>query len=329
MSRFLSLTIALLLPGMVLAQDRFPGVGRTATPDEIRAWDIDVRADFTGLPKGSGSVKKGEEVWEAKCALCHGVFGESNSIFFPIVGGTTTEDIAAGRVAALKKPEQPRTMLMKLSQVSTLWDYINRAMPWNSPKSLSVEEVYATVAYILNLGYVVPEDFVLSDANIAEVQKRLPNRNGVTSTHGLWDVRGKPDVINTACMHDCAADVKIVSQLPDYARTAHGNVAEQNRLVGAVRGVGAVQPVRAHSARALAQTSGCLACHGVSTKVIGPALHEIAAKYKEEAGAETRLAAKVKSGGQGVWGSVPMPPNAQLQDDDIRALVKWILGGAG
>lgn len=329
MSRFLSLALALLLSGGVLAQDKYPGIGRPAASDEIRAWDIDVRADFSGLPRGAGSVKKGEEVWEAKCASCHGAFGESNSIFFPIAGGTTSEDIATGRVSALRKPDQPRTMLMKLSQVSTLWDYINRAMPWNAPKTLSVEEVYATVAYILNLGYVVPEDFVLSDANIAEVQKRLPNRNDMTRAHGLWDVRGKPDVAATACMRNCAGDVKVVSQLPDYARTAHGNLAEQNRLVGPVRGVGAVEHAKAPSVKTLAENSGCLACHGVNTKVIGPALHEIAAKYKEETGAETRLAAKVKSGSQGTWGSISMPPNAHLKEDDIRALIKWILGGAG
>ena len=66
-----------------------PAVGRTATPAEIAAWDIDVRPDFKGLPKGSGSVAKGQEVWEAKCASCHGIFGESNEVFTPLVGGTT------------------------------------------------------------------------------------------------------------------------------------------------------------------------------------------------------------------------------------------------
>ncbi|MCV4754288.1 hypothetical protein OFC37_33005, partial [Escherichia coli] len=76
--------------------------------------------------------------------------------------------------------------MMKLATVSTLWDYIHRAMPWTAPKSLSVEEVYAVTAYILHLGGVVPEDFVLSDRNIAEVQARLPNRNGMQTQHGMW-----------------------------------------------------------------------------------------------------------------------------------------------
>jgi S-disulfanyl-L-cysteine oxidoreductase SoxD len=329
MFRFLSLAAALLLAGPGLAQDRFAGIGRTATPAEIRAWDIDVRADFSGLPKGSGSVKKGEEVWEAKCASCHGSFGESNSVFAPLVGGTTRDDIRTGRVAALRSPDQPRTMLMKLSRVSTLWDYINRAMPWNAPKTLNVEEVYASVAYILHLGYVVEDDFVLSDANIDEVQQRLPNRNDMRRAHGLWEVRGAADVKNTACMKNCPGDAKVVSQLPAHASGAHGNLAEQHRSVGPVRGMGSAPAAAVPSVRTLAEASGCLACHGVSARIVGPGLHEIAAKYKGTADAESHLTARVKSGSQGVWGSVPMPPNTQLKDDDLRALVKWILGGAG
>ena len=126
------------------AQDRFPGIGRAATPAEVKAWDIDVRPDFQGLPAGSGSVAKGMEVWEGKCASCHGVFGESNEVFSPLVGGTTEEDIRTGRVANLRRTDYPgRTTMMRVGTLSTLWDYINRAMPWNAPKSLTTEEVYA------------------------------------------------------------------------------------------------------------------------------------------------------------------------------------------
>lgn len=335
MFRLTSLLLAVLLTTGAAAQGKYPGVGRPATPAEIKAWDIDVRPDFKGLPRGSGSVKKGEDIWEAKCASCHGAFGESNSVFTPIAGGTTRSDIEKGRTASLLKPEQGRTTLMKLSQVSTLWDYVNRAMPWNAPKTLTADEVYAVVAYILNLGEIVPEDFVLSDANIGEVQKRLPNRNGITRTHGLWEVKGRPDVRNTACMKDCVAEKGITSQLPDYARSAHGNLAEQARAIGPVRGVNTAMATGTPSiaqagspAKGLAEKSGCLACHGVANKVVGPALRDIAAKYKGIAGAEVSLAAKVKAGGAGAWGEIPMPPNAQMKDDDIRTLVRWVLDGA-
>jgi len=83
------------------AGTQFSGVGRTATPAEIKAWDIDVRPDFKGLPPGSGSVAQGQKIWDDKCASCHGTFGESNEVFTPLVGGTTAEDIKSGRVKAL------------------------------------------------------------------------------------------------------------------------------------------------------------------------------------------------------------------------------------
>ena len=162
----------------------YPGLGRPATAKEIAAWDIDVRADFKGLPPGSGSVAKGQDIWEAKCAHCHGVFGESNEVFSPLIGGTTKKDIETGRVANLTRTDFPgRTTIMKVATVSTLWDYINRAMPWTSPKSLSADEVYAVTAFLLSLAEVVPDDFVLSDKNIAEVQKRMPNRHGMQTRH--------------------------------------------------------------------------------------------------------------------------------------------------
>lgn len=343
MSRWNSLRAAGLLLVCLVAQagapvsaqtgkSLYPGIGRAATPEEIKAWDIDVRADFKGLPPGSGSVSAGEQVWEAKCASCHGAFGESNQVFPTLIGGVTPEDIKTGRVAALARSGEQRSTVMKLSRISTLWDYINRAMPWNAPKTLSAGEVYALTAYILNQGNIVPDSFVLSDRNMAEVQARLPNRNGMTRNHGLWETRGKPDVKAAACMNNCGAEPRITSQLPEHARGSHGGLAEQNRLFGPVRGVSLAVPAAAPAAaarpadpaRALAEKSGCLACHAPAQKLVGPSFAEVAAKYRGDAGAESRLVAKVKSGGQGVWGSVPMPPST-LQEQDLRTLVRWIL----
>ncbi len=79
---------------------------------------------------------------------------------------------------------------------------------------------------------------------------------------------------------------------------------------------------------ALAKKSGCTACHGVSNKIVGPGFNDVAAKYKGNAGAPATLTAKVKSGGSGVWGPVPMPPQAQVKDDDVKTLVSWVLAGA-
>lgn len=346
-TRTLNLLLLLLLVNtdFAQAQGRYSGIGRTATPAEIKAWDIDVRPDFTGLPPGSGSVAKGQEVWEAKCAACHGTFGESNEVFSPLVGGTTAEDIKNGRVKALQEPIA-RTTLMKVSSISTLWDYINRAMPWNAPKSLSTDEVYAALAYLLNLGDIVPADFILTEKTIRDAQERLPNRNGKVKYEGLWNLRSKGDVQNVACMKNCKIEIGLASALPDFARGTHGNLAEQQRIVGPARGLDTLKTTKNSDSAAvpaviagtgeiatgsslleLAQKSNCTACHQVDKRLIGPSFQEIALKYKADANAELRLAEKVKSGGGGVWGAIPMPPNA-IRDENIRALVKWVLSGA-
>lgn len=307
-------------------------LGRTATPAEVKAWDIDVRPDFQGLPKGSGTVPQGQRIWDGKCASCHGDFGESNEVFSPIVGGTTAEDIKRGRVASLTGNQPYRTTLMKLSTVSTLWDYIHRAMPWNAPRSLSADDVYAVTAYLLNLGDIVPADFTLSDRNIAEVQQTLPNRNGMTLQHGLWPGRGQADTRNTACMKDCTATVKLVSTMPAYARDAHGDLAAQQRTVGPTRGVAAgsaaSEPVAAGPGGAagarLASQYLCMACHATDRKLVGPGFAEIARKYQGQEVQDT-LAHKIRTGGQGAWGTMPMPPQPQIPDSDLHTVVRWIL----
>ncbi len=351
------LTTALVaMAGMALAQsDKYPGLGRAATPKEVAKWDIDVRPDFKGLPPGSGSVAKGQDVWEAKCAHCHGIFGESNEVFSPLIGGTTAEDIKTGRVANLSRTDFPgRTTLMKVATVSTLWDYINRAMPWTNPKTLTTEEVYGVTAFLLSLANVVPDDFVLSDKNIAEVQKRMPNRNGMTTAHAMWPGKefngaAKPDTANKICMKDCAPEPKLASLLPDFARNAHGNLAEQNRIVGPQKGAdttrpegkaapapGAAAPAAAPAAPkaeanseskaaiALLGKHSCTACHGVDKKIVGPGFNEIAKKH---AGKVDYLAGKIKQGGSGVWGPVPMPPQS-LPETDAKTIATWIAKGA-
>ncbi|MFM2274676.1 MAG: hypothetical protein RL211_548 [Pseudomonadota bacterium] len=349
---------------------QFPGIGRAATPKEVMAWDIDVRPDFKGLPAGSGSVAKGQDIWESRCAQCHGVFGESNEVFSPLIGGTSADDVKTGRVARLTDPTGGRSTIMKVATVSTLWDYINRAMPWTQPKSLKPDEVYAVTAFLLNLGGVVPDTFTLSDKNIAEVQALMPNRNGMTTRHAMWpgvEFQGikAPDTKNSACMKDCAIEPTVSSFLPDFARNAHGNIAEQNRPVGAQRGVDTTQPeskqpltgalsgsqlpvapkvatdpsravstsvttssvagIDNKAAQVLIQKNNCLACHAMDKKILGPGFTDIARKH---AGKTEYLAGKIKSGGAGVWGPVPMPAQT-LTDPEARAIAAWLAAGAG
>lgn len=350
MSNSVCWRVLLLLSGVAFttnapAASPHATIGRAATAAEVNAWDIDVRPDFAGLPQGGGSVARGQEIWDGKCAGCHGTFGESNEYFNPIVGGTTPEDVRTGVVKSLTTSELQRTTMMKLSSLATLWDYIRRAMPWTAPKSLSVNDVYAVAAYILHLADLVPADFVLSDGNIRQTEQLLPNRNGMTRLHGLWELHGRPDVHNPLCMKDCGPEAKVSSTLPDHARNAHGNLALQNRIIGGVRGADTTRPplplgeVRAASSAAnaprsanlsfaLATSSGCMACHDVDRKTVGPGFREVAARYASDRAAGTSLAARIREGGRGRWGEAPMPAQPQLGADDAAVLSQWILDGA-
>lgn len=328
--------ITLFASCLPLAASAFEGIGRDATPAEVKAWDIDVRPDFQGLPPGQGSVSEGEEIWIEKCASCHGDFGDAGHVFFPLIGNTTQEDIKTGRAAALKDPGKIRTTMMKVPTISTLWDFIYRAMPWNAPKSLTPDETFALVAYMAYLAEMVPDDFVLSDKNIADVQKLMPNRNGMTTDHGMWSVKGKPDVHNTACMKNCAKEAKLTSELPEYAYDAHGDLTKQTRNFGPVRGweVGMDSEPEAKAADdggAAAITekltaNGCLSCHGMDHAVVGPGMEEIRKKYAGKADSSAYLVKKIREGGSGVWGQVPMPPQPNLSEGDAKAIADWLAG---
>jgi cytochrome c len=98
------------------------------------------------------------------------------------------------------------------------------------------------------------------------------------------------------------------------------------KAVAVILGVAAVVlAVPSQANEALAKKHNCLACHAVDKKLVGPSYKDVAAKYAKDPGAEAKLVEKVKKGGQGVWGQVPMPPNSQVPDADVHALVKWIL----
>lgn len=340
---------ALSLPAW--SQGKFPNIGRDATPKEVAAWDIDVRPDFKGLPPGSGSVDEGQDLWEARCATCHGIFGESNAVFNPLVGGTTADDIKSGHVANLKRTDYPgRTTLMKVPTISSIWDYIHRAMPWDNPKSLSANDVYAVTAYLLSLANIVPADFTLSDKNIAEVQKKMPNRDGMTTQHAMWPGNEfgagklKPDTHAVACMKDCGPAPTITSELPEHARNVWGNLREQNRTVGPQRGADTSQPEgklgdaagpvkvvgpagsASPNAKAIALTQqhGCTGCHNLEGKLVGPAFADVARKYP---GKVDYLEGKIRTGGSGVWGETPMPPQ-DFAAADIRTIAEWLAAGA-
>jgi len=314
------------------AGDRpWSGLGRAASAQEIEAWDIDVKPDGTGLPKGKGTVEQGQVLYEAQCASCHGTFGESNQ-YLQVAG-------------SLNSDSPVRTTGSKLNHATTLWDYINRAMPFQAPKSLKPDQVYAVTAYILYLNEIVPEDTTLDESSI--LQLKMPNRAGFTTQHGFMRVDGTPDVRGEACMKNCSGEARITSSIPDHARNAHGNLAQQFRPLGPYRGADTAKPepigalAAASQARAaaaagtlqqsaadLAVRHACMSCHGVDRGVVGPGFRDVARKYRGDSGARQALLYKVRNGGSGVWGTIAMPGQPHVTQADLVAIIDWVLAGA-
>jgi mono/diheme cytochrome c family protein len=133
-------------------------IGTPLTDHDLDAWNIDVAPDGRGLPAGSGNVATGAHVFAAKCAACHGAQGEGG-LGDPLVGGQGT----------LTSAKPKRTVGSYWPYATTLFDYIRRAMPYNAPKSLSADEVYALSAFLLNRNGIVPADTRLDAATLPRV----------------------------------------------------------------------------------------------------------------------------------------------------------------
>jgi S-disulfanyl-L-cysteine oxidoreductase SoxD len=176
--RLATLTLAVLCvaPWCLQAQDAPPyGLGRPATPAELAAWDIDVRADGQGLPPGGGSVRDGLKIYAEHCAACHGDKGEGNPM-----------DRLVGGAGTLASPTPVKTVGSFWPYATTLFDYVRRAMPFNAPQSLTADQIYAVCAYLLYLNQIVPAEAVVDAQTLPTVQ--MPNRNGFTSPDPRPDV---------------------------------------------------------------------------------------------------------------------------------------------
>jgi S-disulfanyl-L-cysteine oxidoreductase SoxD len=158
---------AVLLAAAVTLAAQSPrfGVGRPPTPEEIRELGSAIAPDGTGLPPGSGTVAAGRELFTARCARCHGPNGEGD-VGPRLVGGRGT----------LATPRPLKTVGSFWPYATTLWDYINRAMPFDEPGRLTPPEVYSAVAYVLNLNGIVAADASLDAVSLPKI--RMPNRDG-------------------------------------------------------------------------------------------------------------------------------------------------------
>ncbi len=158
---------ALVLAGAVslAAQSPTSGIGRPATPEEIRELGAAIAPDGGGLPPGSGSVAEGRGVFALRCARCHGDKAQGD-VGPTLVGGRGT----------LAMPRPLKTVGSFWPYATTVWDYVNRAMPFDEPGLLKPPEVYAVVAYLLNINGIIADDSVMDARSLPKV--RMPNRDG-------------------------------------------------------------------------------------------------------------------------------------------------------
>jgi len=161
------------------------GYGEPISDADLAAWNIDIRApDGQGLPAGRGTVAEGKKLYDAKCIACHGADAKGGSVYGAMVGG----------VGSFVKGPRVLTPGSMYPYAPILFDYIRRAMPMDSPQSLSANDVYGLSAYLLHLNGLIPADATLDANSLTRVM--MPNRNG-------FMVDDRPDTKAVRCMTNC------------------------------------------------------------------------------------------------------------------------------
>ena len=183
-----------------LPADRPFNLGKIATAEEVAGWDIDVRPDGLGAPVGMGNAIDGEEVYADLCAACHGDFGEGVDRWPELVGGE----------GSLGTHDPLKTTGSYWPYASTLYDYVYRAMPFGESQSLSYDETYQIVAFLLYMNDIIEDDFDVSHENLGTIE--MPNRDGFLMPDPRPDaqpVSAKP------CMNNCNVATSIIGRARD------------------------------------------------------------------------------------------------------------------
>ncbi len=166
---FVTVVLTIVLGTAIAVAQKPLGIGRPATPDEIKKIDIDVMPDGRGLPEGTGTAAEGARVYAAKCASCHGANGQGGS-------ADRLVDRESGKNWDFAtNPKLVKAVGNYWPYATTLYDYTQRAMPFMQPGTLTPDETYSLVAYILALNKIVPDDAVMDRASLPKV--RMPSRD--------------------------------------------------------------------------------------------------------------------------------------------------------
>ena len=183
-----------------LPADRPFNLGKIAKAEEVAGWDIDVRPDGLGAPVGIGNAIDGEEVYADLCAACHGDFGEGVDRWPELVGGE----------GSLDTHDPLKTTGSYWPYASTLYDYVYRAMPFGEAQSLSYDETYQIVAFLLYMNDIIEDDFDLSHENLGAIV--MPNRDGFFMPDPRPDAQ---PVSAEPCMNNCNVATSIMGRARD------------------------------------------------------------------------------------------------------------------
>ena len=303
--------------------------GRMPTKNEIKAWDIDVRYDWQGLPDGKGTVEQGDELFEKHCAMCHGDMGTGGNGYPTLVGG---QGSLKNQLVNPEAGDEPpiRTIGSYWPYASTLWWYVKTGMPFPHPMSLSDDEVYAIVAYLLSVneieidGQELDDEYELTKEKLMKVV--MPNVDGFYP-----DVNGKDGPQNmkkflsdpknygtptTRCMKNCPTGkvVHIKNSLDDGITPKPTQVRDLPPKAKASDGGGDSKFAKLYEDK-------CNACHG--NKAIAPV-----------PGDKEAWAPRIKQGKETLYkhaisGFQGMPPkggHADMSDADIKGIVDYMVG---
>ncbi len=299
------------------------GKGRTATADEIKAWNDDVRYDFQGLPEGKGTAEQGEELYTKHCVMCHGEFGAGGKGYPTLVGGQGT---LKNQLVHPGDEPPTRTIGSYWPYASTLFWYIKTAMPFPHPKSLTNDEVYSIAAYLLSLNEIqidgedIDDDTVIDKAKYEKIV--MPNVNGfypeVNGKVGTKEMRKYLNNFDnygqgTRCMHNCTDDpiVHIAHSLNDGINPP---LNETRDLPKETNGAKSSKEAKLYEEK-------CVMCHGN------------AATGAPVPGDKDAWAPRIKQGMPTLYehalkGFNGMPPKGgamDLKDDTVKAIVDYMV----